>query len=411
MRKLILFVGILSGFLSADVFSQNDTVKSAIDFSGFINNETMYNTRQNVAAREGEVLLYPKPIQLGPNEKDINAQPNFNMLSIHTRLTGQLSHLKAFGAQTSGKIQIDFFGTTEENMHLLRMRHAYLNMDWGKTELLFGQTWHPMFIPECFPTVVSWGGGIPIHVLSRNPQVRLTHNPVKNLSLSLTALTHRTYASTGQYGKSSEYLRNSGIPSLQFQFMYGMNTNFTGGFTAGYKTLVPRLQANNGNKVDESISSFNANAFLKYQTDRITLKCEGIYGQNMNNFVMLGGYAVSDSSNTGKYSYTNIPSGSVWIEGVTHFDKVDLGLFGGISKHFGAESEILDNNLVYARGSDIDYVYRIAPKIAYHSGKVELAFEVNYTAAAYGTTNENLEVQNPDEVGNTRFLFSIFRYF
>jgi hypothetical protein len=39
---------------------------------------------------------------------------------------------------------------------------------------------------------------------------------------------------------------------------------------------------------------------------------------------------------------------------------------------------------VFARGTNIEYVYRISPRVAFKRGKTTIAVEVEYTTAAYG---------------------------
>ena len=62
---------------------------------------------------------------------------------------------------------------------------------------------------------------------------------------------------------------------------------------------------------------------------------------------------------------------------------------------------------MYARGTDIDFSYRISPRIEYGNGLVRFRGEVSYDTAAYGTTNiDYTKVQNTNNVNNVRFLFA-----
>ena len=69
-------------------------------------------------------------------------------------------------------------------------------MDWKKTALTFGQTWYPLFIPECFPGVVNFNTGIPIAPFGWAGQVRFTAKFDTKTSLSLTAYKPREFAVT-----------------------------------------------------------------------------------------------------------------------------------------------------------------------------------------------------------------------
>ena len=57
-----------------------------IKFYGFVRNDVMYDSRQIVSAREGDLSLYAKDKALDANGKDINKAPTFHMLAITSRL-------------------------------------------------------------------------------------------------------------------------------------------------------------------------------------------------------------------------------------------------------------------------------------------------------------------------------------
>lgn len=172
---ILLLISILPFVVS----SQNKDPKFGIEFSGFVKTDTFYDTRQTINIREGHFLLYPDNLLLDANKVDINAKPTFNMLSIQSRLKGAITGPEAFGAKTSGVIEADFFGN--ENASFIdangfRLRHAFLKLNWKTTELIAGQYWHPMFIAEAFPGVISFNTGAPFQPFSRNPQVRISKN-------------------------------------------------------------------------------------------------------------------------------------------------------------------------------------------------------------------------------------------
>ena len=49
--------------------------------------------------------------------------------------------------------------------------------------------------------------------------------------------------------------------------------------------------------------------------------------------------------------------------------KVQFGLFGGYTQNLGAEDDI--NGNTFARGANIDYVYRVSPRVVFIAGKNE----------------------------------------
>jgi hypothetical protein len=88
-----------------------------------------------------------------------------------------------------------------------------------------------------------------------------------------------------------------------------------------------------------------------------------------------------------------------------------VGLFGGYSKNLGVGSDIFRPFSFYSRGSNIDYLYRIAPRFIYNSGKFRIAPEIEYTVAAFGVTQSDGKVDNSKEIGNLRVLIGIYFFF
>lgn len=417
MKKGVLFTIIIS-LCVVNVFAQEkDDKKFGINFSGFVKNDVFFDNRQTVTIREGHFLLYPDNEKLDIDGKDINAKPTLNMLAIQSRLTGKITGPDAFGAKTSGVIEADFFGNESKDfadVNGFRVRHAFVKLNWKTTELLFGQYWHPMFQTGCFPGVISFNTGVPFQPFSRNPQIRLTKK-VGNLSLMLAAIEQRDFTSTG----GSAVLRNSAMPDMQFQLTYGTKndsakTEFLIGAGAGYKTIVPRLYSETKDtanktiqhKVDEKVSSLSASVFMKFKLPILTVKVEGVYGQNMTDLVMLGGYAVSGISDSSKmsYDYTTLNTASGWLDVHSNGTKFQVGFFGGYAMNLGTNDEI--KGAFSSRGSNIKYVYRAAPRFVFISGKTQFATELEYTTASYGTSdNKGIVIKNKD-ISNLRVLFS-----
>jgi len=121
------------------------------------------------------------------------------MLSVNTRLGFDITGTSVLGAKTSGKIEADFagFGTT---YYVFRIRQAYMKLNWDKTELLIGQTWHPLF-GNVVPTTFSANAGAPFQPFNRSPQVRLKQNLSSTLSFTAAALYEMQYCTQGPSGK------------------------------------------------------------------------------------------------------------------------------------------------------------------------------------------------------------------
>ena len=129
MKRIVITSLIM--FLFMGLYAQEEE-KFGIKFSGFVKNDFFYDSRQTVDAREGHFLLWPSAKLPDARGVDINSGANFNMLAIQTRLKGSISGPDAFGAKSSGVIEIDFLAQANDNINLLRMRHAFVKLNWTK---------------------------------------------------------------------------------------------------------------------------------------------------------------------------------------------------------------------------------------------------------------------------------------
>jgi hypothetical protein len=400
-----------------------------IKFSGFVKNDFFYDTRQTVSIREGHFLLYPAGRSYDFNNNDINAKPSFNFLSIQTRLTGKVTAPDVCKAKATAVIEADFFGnenTSFSDLNGFRLRHAYGKLVWPKNELLFGQYWHPLFIPGCFSGVISFNTGAPMQPFSRNPQIRATQRFGK-FSITEVLAAQRDFTSPG----GSAALRNSAIPDLHLQFAYE-NVNkeaqkeILAGFGGGYKFLKPLLNTEKGSKkfeTDEMVPGLSATAFFKMKFPKLGFKLQGIYGQNLFDMTMLGGYAVSKITDTATNAveYTSLNVMSYWAEFQTYGKVVQFGIWGGYTQNLGALDTIyaytnsVGGTLATTRGNDIHHIWRVAPRVVFIKGRFNFALECEYTSAAYALKDEFGVIQRnhkgliteTEDLSNIRALFSV----
>ncbi|MDQ2177288.1 hypothetical protein [Marinifilum sp. D714] len=403
MKKLLAIA--LSLLPLASFAQKKEDIK--VKLGGFVSAEAIFDTRKTVNAREGEVILYPAAKDYDINGEDLNDRSELFMTSIHSRLNVGVTGFQAFGAKGSATIQGDFVGTSNDKSGLFRLRHAFVKLDWGKDELLVGKYWHPMFVTSCFPKVQHWGGGIPFNVLGRAPQFRYTRKFDKGYAM-IAALSELDFKSPGPDGANVKYVQQASIPELSAQVKYDFAKGFTLGATAGVKFLKPMIENPLGAKTDEMLSSVQMNAWMTVKSDKVVWNLHTIYGQNMYNFVMLGGYGVKNVKANGDYEYTNITTQSIWSDIYTTTGNVRYGLFAGYTKNLGASDDLATdaNGFVglYSRGSNIDYVYQFGPRVEWYSGKFMIGTQALYTAAAYGTTQINGKVADSSEVGSARFM-------
>lgn len=430
-------------FLTSGLMAQNPAPEAkktpafGIGFSGYIFSDVFFDTRQTVMARDGEWLFYPENVKIDPDGKDINAKGTYSILSIQTRLRTNITGPDVFKARTSGLVEGEFYGNVNANINSFRLRHAFVKLNWAKTELLMGQTWHLLYVTECTPETVSFNAGAPFVVFTRNPQVRVTRQ-LGNFKIVLAAISQLDVTSTGPDGASSKYLRNSIVPEGAFQAQYGVinaakKTEFLIGASVDFLMLTPRLGTevikkpaydtveNNlvvhhdaiivNYRTNAKSTALTANFFVKLKLAKVTMKAGGVYGGNCYAFNMIGGYAVKSTIDPlrGIVDYATIKTASAWADFKSNGQKWSTGIFCGFSKNLGANAEIAGP--YYSRGANIDYLYRIAPRLTLTVNKLKIASELDYTVAAYGKTTGKGLVSDSKEVGNLRILLGVYYYF
>lgn len=424
----VFFIFLLSGYSQTTTEKKSETSPWGIKLSGFLRNDAMIDSRQTVNSVEGDILLFPADISKDLNGADKNAAASFNMLPISTRVTGTFTGPDAFGAKTSAILEAEFFGfgngTTQGNV--FGLRHAYIKLDWPRTQLGFGQYWHPLYNPECAPSQLGFSGGMPFVPFNRSPQIRLTQKLSNQLSLVLAAVTERDYesvipantggtatflpAGTAAGVTSPDGLRNSVMPDLNAQLIYKSNAVLVGA-ALDYKSLRPALAVSTGTGAGyvstKRVNSLAFEVYGKVTTKDLIVKAEYVKGQNMTDLVMLGGYVAYGTVPDISYKPTSVSS--YWIDICGTGKKVMPGIFAGYTKNDGASD--MNGIASYGRGLSvsgrgIDHVMRVAPRIEFLSGKFKFGTELEVTSAAYGTSMTSAHITgSTDVVTNVRGLF------
>jgi len=418
-RALVLLLLAAGAAPFASGQSEKPPAAFGITFSGYVKTDIFYDSRQTVNIREGHFLLYPKEPSLDPSGQDLNAKSSFNILSIQTRLAGRITGPDALGAKTSAYIEGEFFGTSDADLNGFRLRHAHLRLSWKRSELLIGQFWHPMFIPESYPDVVSFNTGAPFQPFSRAPQVRFVRT-FGRTSVIATALAQRDFVSNGPQGPSSVYLRNAVLPELNLKLQYAKvneaaRTETVAGAAVDFLKLVPRLANASGYATDESVTSLVGMAYFKRKWPKWTFKAEGIYGGNLHHLTMQGGYAVRDvpkAPESEHWTYSPTAGLSLWSEIQTNGAPWQAGLFAGYYRNYGARDPLSPAAAeVFARGYNIADIYRLSPRLLYNVGKMRFSGEVELTGTGYGTPDAHGKVQGARYVANFRLLFAAYYFF
>lgn len=396
-------------FLSFPLLAQEQ--KAAFKFYGFVRNDFYYNSRQNEQSIDGIFHIMPKPVVL-EDSKDKNAVSEAVMISVASRLGLDVKGVDMLGAKTSAKIEADFAGSGS-TYFFLRLRQAYAKFNWEKSELLIGQTWHPLF-GGVSPSVVSLNTGSPFQPFNRSPQLRYVYKLNDVFSLSAAGIYQMQYTSQGPNGASTAYMKQAIVPDL-FLGIECKTQYWIAGVGFDTKTIKPNA--------DTSISSFSATAYTQYVKSKFQFRLKGLWGQNMSDYMLINGYGVSKiDENSGKATeYTNFNIFTSWLN-IVYGSKWKVGMFAGFSQNLGTDKDLLETAgvgeyTVYSRGfySDsqlfADQIYRVSAYVSYNLPKLSFGAEYNFTNVQYGKIQQNGRTKDNTWVDNQRVAANIIYHF
>jgi hypothetical protein len=428
MRWILFLLLTISFFISAR--AQENTEKPEkkikpveVKISGFIMNNLIFDTRKNVDAIDGMVLLFPLSEAKDSKGDDLNAIPNFSFLSAASRLRFAITGPDALGATTSGYMEYDF---TARATHLtattasLRFRQAWIKLAWDKAELLIGRTWHPLASTDVIPSVMALSIGAPFQPFNRSEQITFTRK-FGNTHIILSAIYQNDYTSNGPSGKSYVYQNNALIPNLHAQLKYKSDNVIVGaGFD--YKLLKPRTFVES--PVDKAKVKTNATvdcyAILAYgqiKSGKLTISSKTILAANTSESLMTGAYGISSFDPlTGHEEYTPFRHYFIWGN-ISYGGNLKGSLFGGYLKNLGTSKNLVAPTgaapTVYGLGESIGEMIRITPTVSYTSGKVILAFEIEHNIVSYGVINygKKGKISNATKVNGTRLVGTMYYNF
>ena len=321
-------------------------------FYGQIRTDFYYNSRANEETVDGLFYMYPKDKVRDADGNDLNSTSNSNFYTLYSRLGVDVAGPKLGTAKTSAKVEIDFRGTGT-SYSVVRLRHAYLNLDWGKSALLLGQTWHPLF-GDVSPQILNLSVGAPFQPFSRAPQIRYRYTN-RNFQLTGAAVWQSQYLSQGPAGKSQEYIKKSCVPEIYIGADY-KNGGLLAGVGVELLSLKPRTEsimqeygivngkeqvlATHKYKVDERITTLSYEAHVKYTNKNWFIGAKSVLGSNLTQASGLGGFGIkSINEHTGEQKYTPIRFSSSWLN-VVYGQKWKPGVFVGYAKNLGTSDEL-----------------------------------------------------------------------
>ncbi len=401
MKKL--YTLLLAALIATPAVAKRENY--SYDFYGFIRNDFYANDRSNAAACNELFYLYPLDERLDAAGEDLNQVPNSSFYSFVTRMGVNIKGANVGKAKASAKIEVDFGGYADLNS-LLRIRQAYLNLDWENgSSLLLGQTWHPLF-GSVMPYIANLSTGAPFQPFNRSPLIKYQY---KNggITLSAAAIYQLQYTSSGVDSLANKQITRGCVPELYIGVDYA-STGFKIGAGAEMITLSPRSESViNGAtyKVKERMRAFSGEFHLDYTSGKFHLGAKTLLASSLDHTLLLGGYGVTSiSDKTGERDYTPIKNSTSWLN-ISFGSKWRPYIFAGYTKTLGSSEALLSSDMIYGRGIGIDQLLGAYAGVSYNMPHWSFALEYSSTTAWYGDINlTNGRVQNSHDVTNNRVV-------
>lgn len=381
--SLALLVGV-----SGSVFAQ----KKRFDykFYGQVRTDLFYNTRSNSETVDGLFYMYPLDENLDPNGHDLNGVGNGNFYTLYTRLGVDVAGPMLGKAKTSAKVEVDFRGSGT-TYSLFRIRHVYFNLDWGKSALLVGQTWHPLY-GDVAPEILNLNMGAPYQPFSRAPQIRYRFTS-NNFMLTAAAIWQSQYLSVGpktnkpgetSTQKSQEFMKKSCVPEFYLGVDY-KRPGLIAGAGLHVSSITPRTQSETENAVyfvNERVTGISGEAHVKYTKEDWLVSAKTVLGTNLTQTSTVGGYGITSIDEvTGKQQYSPLRTSSTWVN-VAYGKKWRPALFFGYLKNLGATKEVPYGAL--GTGTTLDQLFTGTAELTYNIPHWKFGAEYSLCNAWYG---------------------------
>lgn len=308
-----------------------------VDLYGYLKFDAAYDTARTDA---GNFARWVLPESLNDNDDQFNATANQSRIGL--RFDGP-----DFGsAETSGRVEVDFYGGGAENKAHLMMRHAFARIDWPENDLtlIAGQT--ADVISPLVPTTVNypvgwWAGNIGY----RRPQLQLRKGfALTDASrLEFQGALSRTIGDSNIFGPGDTG-EDAGFPTLQARLAYQfplLTEKETILGISGHWGEEEYDISNTGSNRDFDTWSLNADLTLPL-LKLLTLKGEYYFGENLDAY--LGGIAQGilhvdldgNPANGREFPQDAITSHGGWAA-------LTIGPFGDFMYNLGATIDSPDN--------------------------------------------------------------------
>lgn len=381
-----------------------------VDVGGFVKSSYYYDTRQVVAARDAEYLLWPAAEDRNEDGDDVNDVSNLSSYQIFSRLSLAIGELPpVLGADVTGYVETDFFGPTGDETNTLRIRRAFARMVWPNREVQFGVEWSPMFTLAAFPHTVATEAGAPFNPFARQPMIKLTLKPGRLRLIGAAAWQFDAFQSDAFQGTSGiDQQQLAALPGGHGHVQYVSDAATLG--AGGYvKALRPVA-------LGERIVTGAVLGYAAYTGGPVIVRVKGIYGGDLHDHIKTGGIIYDPAADpNGAFdadAFQALDSFSAWLE-LEGTGAVAPGLFAGYLTNLGASDAVSAGALANGRGNNIDTLWEISPRLALNYGPLRFAFELQVTTASFadGFDANYAPDGDTDAVTNVRGDFTVFLFF
>lgn len=344
--------------------------KSELSFYGFIRADAIIDdSRAN--SFQAPTLIRPEP-NGAENRSNFTFHPRLTRLGFNYRIPAALGTLA--GARVSGKFEFDFQNGGRESRAIPRYRHAYMQLSWGPSSLLLGQSWD--IISPLFPAVnadtLMWNAG---NLGDRRMQIRYSHGRATGVNLQMGA--GLTGAVDGQDLDANGVLDGeaSAMPNFQGRLGY---VNASSKVLVGVWSHFGRLHTDSKYNGKDSFNGYSYGADYEFRfSQRVSLRGELFAGSNLGD--IRGGVGQSFNTATGR----EIDSRGGWIE--LGLRNGRYGFSTGFTMDDPRNGQIGNGAAALNRSWYVTNQFRLAPPITI--GVDYLYWQTRYKGIKDGTDN------------------------
>ena len=315
---------------------------------------------------------YAKWVQ---SESTNHNDDQFNMTANESRLGMRINGPQEGDMNTSGRVEVDFYGGGSENKSQIMMRHAYLKIDWPaeRFNVIAGQTSDvisPLY-PATLNYSVGWWAG---NIGYRRPQIRLTKSLALTSDVDLTwegALARTIGITTTPDFTPGDAGEDTGFPGVQtrasvmFPLLGYKPTTF--GLSGHWASEELDLDETGNHK---DFDSWSVNLDLDQPVNKwLTVKGEVFTGENLSAY--LGGIGQGVNTTT----YEEISSRGGWIA-------ASLGPWSKCRFNVGTSMDDVDSSDINTGGRTLNRT--VFGNLIYSLGKsTEIGLELSHWRTDY----------------------------